>query len=391
MTFRIGDALAGYYLTTAASDNENADYMLASGPWASRARLDNMLTLRVLATLAVVFGHASSFFGAFSWSQFPAIPYIQSQAVTLFFLVSGYTIAWVCDRDAAHGRGISNFIFDRAVRLLVPLVPILLLIGLVEAWIFDAHPYSQNFDLRTLFGNIVFLQNISIPGSTSLIDSFGTNRPLWTISIEFWVYVAFAGSFFAFVSHTRKSALTSICISLLGWCALNGFIVGGRGAGLPLIWLIGALTYWALRGVSIAKFRHLLISTPLFILVGVLLATKLYWPPDGTYSTAYNLIVATAFCLFVSVCPQLPNRWTAAMSWLGTFAYTTYLAHYPVMYWLWYFEVVPRGAFGALAAIVFSLVISYALGQIFERNYKTVRAHLVERNWPSLRSGRLNP
>ncbi len=105
---------------------------------AIHALLDNLLTLRLFATFAVVFGHAASFCSAFTWSQFTAAPYIQSQAVTVFFSVSGYTIAWVCDRDEAQRFGIWTFVFDGLARLLVPLVPILLLLAAVESWIFDA-------------------------------------------------------------------------------------------------------------------------------------------------------------------------------------------------------------------------------------------------------------
>lgn len=114
---------------------------------AAQTRLNNLLSLRVIATFAVVFGHASSFFGAFAWSQFPNAPYVQSQAVTVFFLISGYTIAWVCDRDNQNGDGLGRFLFDRAVRLLVPLIPILIILALAESVLFDSHPYEGNNDL----------------------------------------------------------------------------------------------------------------------------------------------------------------------------------------------------------------------------------------------------
>lgn len=333
---------------------------------ANQARLDNLLTLRVTATFAVVFGHAASFFSAFSWSQFPAAPYIQSQAVTVFFLVSGYTIAWVCDRDEAQGFGIWTFVFDRLARLLVPLVPILLLVAAVESWIFDVHPYAQNFDLRTLVGNFLFLQNIAV-------DSFATNRPLWTISLEFWIYLAFAGSFFALTASSWRTGMGCIVIATLGYCALNGEILGGRGAGLPIVWILGALIYWALKRAPLAQARTYLAVLPVSAMVVAMLASSRNWPPDGTYSPTFNLIVSLAFFIYISVCPKLPAWWNRVMGWFGSFAYTVYLAHYPIQYWIWSFEVLPRNAAGATGAIAASLAVSWGLGWLFERRYKRMR------------------
>ncbi|EKF59371.1 acyltransferase-like protein [Agrobacterium albertimagni AOL15] len=332
----------------------------------SQARLDNLLTLRVLATFAVVFGHAASFFSAFSWSQFPAAPYIQSQAVTVFFLVSGYTIAWVCDRDAAKGLGVWTFVFDRLARLLIPLVPILLLVAALESYIFDVHPYAQNFNLRTLVGNFLFLQTI-------VVDSFATNRPLWTISLEFWIYLAFAGSFFALMANNWRTGMGSVVISTLGYCALNEEILGGRGAGLPVVWILGALIYWALKRAPLARPRTYLAVFPLSVMVLTMLASNRNWPPDGTYSPTYNLVVSLAFFIYVSVCPKLPACWNRMMAWFGSFAYTVYLAHYPIQYWIWSFEVLPRNAAGATGAVAASPAISWGLGWLFERRYKRLR------------------
>lgn len=274
----------------------------------NQIRLDNLLTLRVLATLAVVFGHAASFFNAFSWSQYPQAPYIQSQAVTVFFLVSGYTIAWVCDRDAARGGGIAGFMLARIVRLLVPLAPILLLMALAEYWLYDTPPYPENFNPRTFVANLLFLQNISlgIPGLSPVADAFSTNRPLWTISIEFWIYAAFAGSFFAFTSENFKSAFYSIALAVLGWALLDDDIIGGRGSGLTAIWLIGALTYWGLKRSPLPRRQDYLIAAPLAVFVLYLLASPRNWPATGTYSHGYNLLIAAAFFSIHCSLPKIP-------------------------------------------------------------------------------------
>lgn len=223
------------------------------------------------------------------------------------------------------------------------------------------------------------MQNISFgtPGYDSwsfvLVDSFGTNRPLWTISLEFWTYAAFAGTFFALVSKRVAPAMLSTTASFVGWFALNDHLFGGNGDGLPLVWLLGAMMYWALKGSANVQPRQWLVSVPFFIMLVAAGLSPKFWPADGTYSLNYSLVIAAGFFLYIALCPRLPPWWTAAMGTIGSFAYTTYLAHYPIQFWMRHFEVVPTGAFGAIAAIIVSFAVSYVLGQLFERHYKSVR------------------
>ena len=58
-------------------------------------RLQGLLLLRVIATFMVVFGHASDILRGFVLPD--DVPRMQSIAVMLFFCLSGYTIAWVCE------------------------------------------------------------------------------------------------------------------------------------------------------------------------------------------------------------------------------------------------------------------------------------------------------
>lgn len=115
-------------------------------------RLNFLLLVRVLATFAVVFGHASGFYQAFSFTQWPNFPYIQSVAVTVFFCVSGYTIAWVCDRSDRIGMdGLGAFTFDSIARLHIPLVPFLLICAVVEPIVLgSSHPHGETLTVGTM-------------------------------------------------------------------------------------------------------------------------------------------------------------------------------------------------------------------------------------------------
>lgn len=347
---------------------------------AIQQRLDNLLTVRVFATLAVVVGHAASFSGSLPWTQHPPGPYLQSQAVTLFFFVSGYTISWVCDRDFTAGRTIGDFVFDRATRLLVPLIPLLILEAGAEWLLYREHPYTQNFSLLTLIGNVLFLQNIdlSLPGIGSFynfgIGVFGTNRPLWTISIEFWLYVAYAGIAFGALTLSRMRIIP-VALSLFGLMALNSPL-GGPSGSLLLVWLFGAVAFYALRYAPLAPRSTRFALLPIVAFIAAHLFWPRNWPADGTYSYLYTIMIGTLGFAFVALCPALGARWKRLMRFFGDFSYTTYLAHYPVLQWLASSSLLPKGTIGALAGVAIALIVSGAFGLIFEARYKRIRDYI---------------
>lgn len=172
------------------------------------SQLDILLLLRVVATFLVVLGHAGSLFSGIDILRAPVSMNVQSAAVTVFFCISGWTIAWVVDRVPRYETlNLVRFVFDRLFRLLVPLVPVLVLFGLLEWWVLGGkHPNLENTGPGTLIGNLLFLQAMPIP-FLDTIPPFGLNRPLWTISIEFWIYVFYGGLVFLLLG--RRDAVSA--------------------------------------------------------------------------------------------------------------------------------------------------------------------------------------
>lgn len=330
-----------------------------------------LLVLRVLATLVVVVGHAASFFDALPFTQWPNAPYMQSMAVTLFFAISGFTIAWVVDRSQGVGAaGLVRFVYDRFLRLAIPLLPTLLLFLVVEHALLVQHPYQHNTSLVALVGNALFLQNL-VPG----VAPFGLNRPLWTISLEFWVYVAFGAVAFAFKAK-QITALSAITLALAVWLLLP-FLWSGRGLGLPLVWIGGAGLYFALRHRPISRDMKLAAALG-FLICCKLLATPALWPNGGEYSQAYNALIFLAFAAFM-ICHQmykLPSRVMRVVEVFGGFAYTLYLTHYPTMYLLDNYWRIGDGHPALLAACLLCVAFAYAWSWPFERQYRHIRHYL---------------
>lgn len=329
--------------------------------------LDCLLLLRVAATIAVVIGHAAAFFKGMQLSQWPNFPYIQSLSVILFFAVSGYTIAWVVDNK---DEGFWRFIYDRAARLLIPLVPGLIALAIIEPLYFagQSHPIPGALTLKAFFGNLAFLQSLPATG----IPPFGQARPLWTLAQEFWIYVAFGA--FAFAVKQRPSILAVIA-GLFAIYLLYPLLLGGYGQGLPIIWLLGAMFYYATKKLPPLSGVQRLAFLPVLIVAMALFFDPKYWPGNGAYSATFNLIVFAVFAATLVVVPGLPlnHRIKRTAKFLGDFAYTVYLVHYPILYMVRGTGLLPDGWAAVVAVSIWCFVVAWAISIPFEQQYKPIR------------------
>lgn len=338
--------------------------------------LDALLVLRVAATIAVVLGHSAAAFSGLSFTQWPNAPYLQSAAVVIFFCVSGATIAWVI---ATREQSIWQFIFDRYMRLVIPLVPALLIVAIAEFFVFQGdRPYASNTTIVQWWGSLLFLQDMQLtiplvgtfdPG----LKPFGTMRPLWTISIEFWTYIAFAG--FVFACRPRSARVVYSALGVLAVCILGRHLIAGHGHGLPLVWCFGAITFFALRQTPKLDRISLICLLPLWAMIAYALSMRALWPDGGTYSSTYHILLFLAFVLAMLMLTNLSMsaRAMSLCTFMGSFAYTAYLVHYPLLLMMRELNVLPPGALSVLFATVFSMAVAWLLSLPFEQRYRQIR------------------
>jgi peptidoglycan/LPS O-acetylase OafA/YrhL len=334
------------------------------------ANLNTLLILRVVATFAVVFGHAASFFTAFDATQWPNSPYLQSMAVTVFFAVSGFTIAWVV--DTRQSVRFWRFAYDRYMRLAIPLLPILLLFWIAESVFYGSeHQYAGSLSIGSFLGNIVFLQNIAGLG----VPPFGTNRPLWTISIEFWTYIAFGGVLLGF----RFRSIGALAAATLATVFLIPYVWEGRGEGLPLVWIAGAVFYHTLKYIGAPAKGWLFVIFPILAITLCLLRTPKFWPAGGEYSHLYNALLFILFSLtmMIGMIIPFPKKIMQFIEPAGKCAYTVYLSHYPIQMMLWKSGVLDPGPVSALAVTAISIFGGWALSLPFEQRYKGIRDEFI--------------
>ncbi len=310
------------------------------------------------------------------------MPYIQSIAVIVFFALSGFTIAWVCDRSSGSGLGgFINFAYDRFMRLAIPLVPVLIIFTALEVALISPDPYAATIRLKNFVGNVFFLQvlTLQIP-FTNLsyspgIVPLGINHPLWTLSVEFWCYVTFAGFFYASRSRGIDRLRSALCGGF-GVCLLTTFIEVG---GLPVVWAGGAALYFILKAAPPLGKNIVWAAMALMIAFLIAAGNPTMWPENGQYSYRFNASVFAVFAcaMVISSLTTIHANTKSVVVHFSLYAYTVYLVHYPTLFLLQALKVLPRhSSASALLGVIASLVIAWVLYLPFERNYRVIRDRL---------------
>jgi len=181
---------------------------------------------RFLAAIYVLFQHALQppYFPAMI--EFPGRP-----AVIVFFVISGFVIAYVADTRETQWRA---YTVSRLARIYSVALPALLLTGIVyalgQALDSEATPdYDQ--PLLRLLMSLVFLNQ-----AWNFTVQPLTNGPYWSLCYEVWYYVMFGLWCFA-SPRWRLPAIASVAL-----------LVGPRILLLAPLWLLGVWLYHILAG-----------------------------------------------------------------------------------------------------------------------------------------------
>jgi peptidoglycan/LPS O-acetylase OafA/YrhL len=259
------------------------------------------------------------------------------EAVVVFFVLSGYLVGAVACAKSAVGRFQPvDYAIDRATRIILPFIPALFLTALFD-WLgmtfFDVGFYSgvqpqihakltgdafvSFFTLDIFLKNLLMLQTIVSP-------AFGSNQPLWTISLEFWFYVTF-GLFLTGISGVGKP--WSWVVGAVGLALL----LGGNFLMQMGLWLIG------LGAGFVGRSR---LERPLAACIALFASLCAFRLLKGAFGLGElvmlrNYLIALLFAwLLVSM---RGARWSALEAVrplnaiMASFSYSLYLIHFPLM------------------------------------------------------------
>jgi peptidoglycan/LPS O-acetylase OafA/YrhL len=303
-----------------------------AGPSGQGGRFELVDGLRGLAALAVVLPHAVGLFiypEASRLSQFfiRLADYGRS-SVEVFFVVSGFAIAYSL-RDAVDGGfSLWRFLLRRAARLDPPYWVGLLWNGLVLAIRARAIHQPIAFPhLGKVLAHLFYLQDILGLGQFNIV--------CWTLCLEFQLYFVFAA--LMRLASFRRSARGEPSSGLWAQADLSGWLM----VFAFFVCLILSHTVWPMRpgwfvpffylflSGSLAAWRTLgRISDTLFQLCLLGMGIALAFKPE----LARILGFLTTLLIYAALRRDALHRWLSVrpVQWLGSVSYSIYLVHAPL-------------------------------------------------------------
>lgn len=346
--------------------------------------------VRALAAQLVVVGHGLVFFGIAD------IPWLQNSAVLVFFLLSGFIITYSTLRKKdSRIYEFKDYFVERFARIYVGLVPALLFILFVDTAVLRAIPeiytYTDAFDTKTFLGNLLMLQDHPVLSSMAnrldapILDvtSFGSGRPLWTVGVEWWLYLLFGWLVLPSRSKKSKVAILPSFMILAIIPAYN--LMDGRGHGLTLVWMLGvAIVFLNARLANTVPKRYSALAALTFMAfaVGKLYLTRVAYDPHLALLLAGAMLFALLYLQATESVPKyVPTR---SIRFGALFSYSLYLVHYSILVALSHWNPSYSGWMLLALGIVLSNVVAIAFALLFERRYRGVAKWIQRRVNPSL-------
>jgi peptidoglycan/LPS O-acetylase OafA/YrhL len=296
--------------------------------------------VRLLAALAVVLTHLA--YPRFSGGRLIALRTYGNDAVMIFFVLSGYVIAYTA---ATRDRDLRTYAVNRLARLYSVALPAVFLtfafdeIGRrVDPSLYDGFWYKADDPLGRMLAALTFTNELWFR-SVRLF----TNGPYWSLGYEFWYYALFAAAWF-FQGRTRwvlTAAIAAIMgpkillllpVWLLGVWVYRTNGRGGVAAGWGGALFLGSIAlYVAFRATGL---RDALLEWTYAELGRGFVRGELRWSDEFLSAWVIGVLVACNFlgCYALSsrFAPLLARVERAVREGAG-YTFSIYLFHYPVM------------------------------------------------------------
>ncbi len=304
------------------------------------------------------------------WLVEPILPWAQNghSAVIVFFVLSGYVIAYVTDTKERDWATYAASRLSRVYSVALPTIVLTLLLDWTGRQ-FLAEPYGYPFDWFAvrILGSLLMANEVWFVSITSF-----SNVPYWSICYESWYYVAFGLLTFL----PRRSA----------WIAVGALalLLGPKVVLLAPVWALGVLLYrwrrlaaisepvgWALvigSAVGIALYLHFDIEHRAALPLQALLGKS--WFEQFAFSRWFigDYLLAPMVMLHFAGMRRVAGRMGALFGaiekpvrLLAAYTFTLYLLHQPLfLFW----GAVLRGdnsGYGNWARVTLLVALSIAL------------------------------
>lgn len=337
--------------------------------------------VRFLAAVVVFFVHAN--YDRFT-ADLPIVWRLKdlgNDAVMVFFVLSGFVIAYVVDQKEKTPK---EYFVSRFARLYSVVIPALLITFLLDRIgsrmafdVYDGWWYQKNQPLWRIFANMTFINELWFTSTRPF-----TNGPFWSLGYEFWYYVIFAAAWFL------KRWVKFVVVGIL--C----LFVGPKILLLLPVWLLGVQVYhivkrrmvseslgWMLFvGSAVLYMFYRLKGYPdaiyEYVINGLgveLMQHKLLWSQEFISSYIIGILVAMHFTGAAVIAPRFAQILSAGekpIRYMASYTFALYLLHYPLLQFFTAIATraeVERQSLHNAIVIFGSLAAVWALGAVTEK------------------------
>jgi peptidoglycan/LPS O-acetylase OafA/YrhL len=296
--------------------------------------------------------------------------------VPLFFVISGYCI----HRPYARKRDLRDFRFDlnlyflrRLWRIYPPLLAALLLTAGLDSLARAANPASAELgdnSLACFVANLLTLQNITAP-------VYGSNVPLWTLSIEIHFYLLYPLLYLAIKRFGLLPPMLAVfTVSVGSWLAFERAGWQSSGFFMPywFSWALGAYIAEAEAGRAAFPARLLVPAAVPCLVLAVAVERWKGSLPDSRPVVFLLLCLPFALLLWYAIQRPAARLWNSRASrlfaFVGLFSYSLYATHMPTL--VAYQTLIQGGDqarlfVAVIPGIAVALIVAYAMYLLVEQ------------------------
>ena len=289
---------------------------------ATRPRLPLVQVLRACAAIMVVVGHSVLEVRSLAGDPGYLRPFNHGFGVAVFFVISGFIMAYTTEDDFGSAEGRRDFIVSRLTRI-VPLYWLLTTLLLTITLLAPSVLNSPRPTVPMLLNSYLF-----IPLRNPVGDYFPILAPGWSLNYEMFFYILFALAMFM----PRRLGLQVLLGGLVAIVVLG--VLFPPDNALLFFWSQPDILMFAL-GILIARYRVALTrlgvsAAAALILLGTGLYVALHFAgPMNSLGNAASSIVPAGMIVLGTVILDLRGKSLAPLSLvlLGDASYSLYLVH----------------------------------------------------------------
>ena len=310
-----------------------------------KPRIHNLDLLRGIAAIGVLLGHAGSIID----TNIPAsyFAFLAKYSVAFFLALSGFVIGYNYE---PFKFDIGLFIYKRFKRIYPILIACLILTFVLDNLRFYI-PYINDdfkccFNISTFISSALLFDQLFLfnylgltADKTTYFNEFGSNRVLWTLSLEWSIYMLYA-LFFSKKPCKKRYLILAFPYALIA-------ILSFSFTRIPFLMLCWMLGFFISLNLNINRFIYL----PIFF---ILLLISFFNNPDIIYLSAPFFIVFFTRLSSSRIINYFGN-------FLGNISYPLYLCHYPIILLLAPL-VINLGKYPTIFLVsIVSILVSYLL------------------------------